>query len=194
MQNYFLKLSPPAIAYFSLLLFFGKPDQTAAVLLAVGVHEVSHLLSLAFFNCSVSSVNVGLNGLCINYSGKDRPVEAFVSSTAGPVGGFLFYLLGKLLPDHALPLWFIMSSRISLFLSLFNSLPAYPLDGGYALNILLTPVLENGVRERIIRAAGLCFSCLLILSGLAFLMKNGGFGASAAGIWLLCANISADDL
>ena len=194
MMNHILELSPPAILFFSALLFWGNPDKTVAVILAVAVHEVSHLLSLAVFKCRILSVNLRLNGLCIRYSGNGGVYEKFFSSMSGPVGGWVFFLFGRLCPPAALPDWLKMSCNISLFLSLFNSMPVWPLDGGCALKILLASFSDRKETDGIITAFGVCFSVLLIFSGLFFIMKNGGFGAVLAGVWLLSANISPDDL
>ncbi len=187
-------MSPLATVFFSSLLFWGKPDKTVAVILAVAVHEASHLLSLAVFKCRILSVHLSLNGLCIRYSGNNGMFEKFFSSMSGPVGGWIFFLFGRLCPSAALPDWLKMSCNISLFLSLFNSMPVYPLDGGCALKILLSSLSNRNEADGIITAFGVCFSVLLIFSGLFFVMKNGGFGAAIAGVWLLSVNISPDDL
>ena len=194
MENFIFELSPLALAYFSSLLFWGDADRVKAVFLAVAVHEVSHLLALSLFRCRVSAMKLRLNGLCICYSGSDRPREVFFSNIAGPVGGLLFFLLGKLCPECLLPDWFSVSCRISLFLSLFNLVPVCPLDGGAAAKILLGTCLEYNEIERLLRGFGVCFSAFLIFSGLVCLMKNSGFGVSLAGVWILCANIAAHDL
>ena len=178
-----------ALTYFSSLLFWGNADRIKAVFLAVAVHEASHLLALSAFHCRVSAIKLRLNGLCICYSGIDRPIEAFFSNIAGPVGGLVFSFLGKLCQHGLLPEWLFVSFRISLFLSLFNFMPVCPLDGGAAVRILLESRLEHNETEKILRNFGGFFSVLLIFSGLACILKNCGFGVSLAGVWILCANI-----
>lgn len=190
MENFIFELSPLALAYFSWLLFRGNVDRIKAVFFAVAVHEASHLLALSFFHCRVSAMKLRMNGLCICYSGNDRPKEAFFFHMAGPVGGLLFFLLGKLSPCRLLPEWLFVSCRISFFLSLFNLLPAFPLDGGTAARIILESHLEHSKTERLLRSFGVWLSVLLIFTGLVCIMKNSGFGASLAGVWILCANIS----
>lgn len=194
MQSYFFEASPLAIAYFSALLFLGNSDKIRAVTIAVAVHEVSHLLALSFFNCRIFSVKLRLNGLCIGYTGNDRPFEVIFSDLAGPLGGLLFFLLGKLCTDCILPEWLLMSCRISLFLSIFNLLPVYPLDGGNAVKTFLESLSEKNEKEQIIKCFGAVFAVGLIFWGLFCMMINSGFGISLAGIWILCANISTDDL
>lgn len=194
MRKFFFHLSPLAAAYFSLLLFLGNGEKGKAVITAVFVHEASHLLSLMAFHCQISSVKLRLDGLCIEYSGNGGTREAVFSNMAGPVGGFLFFLFGKLFQDSFLPPWLSMSCRLSLFLSLFNSMPVYPLDGGAAVKKLLEAHLAQEETEKFLKSTGTGFSVLLLLAGLVCLMKNSGFGLTAAGIWILCANISGNDL
>ena len=194
MQNIFFEFSPPAAAFFSVLLFSGDAEKIAAVIFAVAVHEVSHLLVLALFGCHISAFSLGMNGLCIEYLGNDDFPEKFFSNIAGPLGGFALYFTGELLSCCTLPEWFELSCRISLFLSFFNIMPIYPLDGGHAAGMILSECLGYELSAKIIFHFGMCYSVFLLLAGLVCTVKNSGVGVLAAGIWLLRANILYDGL
>lgn len=194
MQNNFFELSPFAIVYFTLLMSCGTRDKTVAVVFAVIVHELSHLLALSIFGCRISSVLLSLKGLCIKYTDNEHYCERFISYMAGPLGGLIHFVFGELCGKAVLPEWFILSCRVSIFLSMFNIMPLFPLDGGYAADIILSFLIGNDASSRILRIFGLVFSVSLMLSGLVCLVKDSGFGLSIAGLWLLCANISYDDL
>ncbi len=194
MQNGFFLLSPAAAAFFSSMLFLGDMDSAAAVILAAAVHEMSHLLMLVVHDYRITSIEMNMNGLCIRYAGKEDMTSKFLSNISGPLGGVIFYMLEKLPAAAVFPPWLILSCRVSLFLSLFNLMPVFPLDGGYCGYVILGLLMGFDISEKIIKALGVLFSVMIITVGLAFMANDLGIGAMTAGMWLLCANISCDDL
>lgn len=194
MQSSFFLLSPAAAAFFSSMLFLGDTESAAAVILASAVHEASHLIMLVVYDYRIASIEMNMNGLCIKYAGKEDMTSKFLSNISGPLGGVLFYILEKLPGAAAFPQWLILSCRVSLFLSLFNLMPVFPLDGGYCAYVILGLLVGFDISEKIIKALGALFSVMIITVGLAFIANDLGIGAMTAGMWLLCANISCNDL
>lgn len=92
-----------------------------ALLFALLIHELSHvLLGLIFFG-SMPRLSVSLGGLRLRWDGNGRPLEDFLLSLAGPVSNLILWAL---LPKDS-----ILASY-SLSLAVFNLLPAKGLDGG----------------------------------------------------------------
>ena len=119
-----ISVSPWAVLSASLLLYFSPLKSVRPLLLPVLSHELGHWLALRLLGCRIRSVRVEITGLCMRYTGATKPRQTALTAMAGPLAGFLYagavYRLG---PNAQL------SAGISLLLSLFNLIPAPPLDG-----------------------------------------------------------------
>lgn len=194
MQNSFFLLSPTAAAFFSSMLFFGDTGSAAAVIFAAAVHELSHIAVLLACGFRIAGFDMGATGVCIKYVGKENRRARFLSNMAGPAGGMALYYFGKAALSASLPQWLHLSCRVSLFLSLFNLIPAFPLDGGYCAYIIAGRLFGGRYAGTLMKFLGRFFSVLIILAGLAFIANGFGIGAMIAGISILCANVPSDDL
>lgn len=108
-------------------------DILVALLLAVTVHELFHLLMLGILRIPVYQITVGWGGVRIR-CGDMKPFEAFLCAMAGPVGSFSLLLMGRQFPLPAL---------FGLIQGTFNLIPAYPLDGGRMLFAIID-LLRSG--------------------------------------------------
>lgn len=94
-----------------------------ALLSAAAVHELGHILALRLCGARVVQLRMELCGLCLVSTALSHVREEFFCALAGPALGLLW--------AYAAP-W-PLTSGFSLLLSLYNLLPALPLDGGRAL-------------------------------------------------------------
>lgn len=184
-----LRADPAALLLYSLLIFFTDTRFLAALLPAVALHEAGHLVALRLLGRHVRALALELTGLRIDYVGLPETRGEILAAAAGPAAGFLWagaaFRLGAVLESAILEL----SGWLSLLLSLFNLLPAPPLDGGRIAAGLfsLRPGGERG--ERLTRMVALSSACLLTLAGLGLLAVGRLTALLPAGAALLVEQI-----
>lgn len=115
----------------------------AALMLSIFAHEAGHAFAATSFGCRVNEITLMFFGGYASISAMPRaPLRQAAISAAGPATGFLLVLAaGRLAPLFALRgLSFLLSevARMSLWLSVFNLIPAIPLDGGNIFRAVLT--------------------------------------------------------
>lgn len=152
---------------------------TAMILCAAAAHELGHFLMLRRFHVPVRQLRLTLFGAemetestCLSY-GRELLV-----TLAGPLANLLCagVLLLWLAPRDAS--WYAPAGA-HLVLAVFNLLPIRPLDGGRAIQILLSWRLSSTAGERGAAAVGVLFAACLS-AGLLCLM-----GQSEGNLWLL---------
>lgn len=142
---------------------------------AVAFHELCHYLAVRFLGGEVyrTSVHIGGIEMCCGILTDKKRVIAILS---GPVGGFLMALLGRWFPRLALSSW---------VLSVYNMIPLLPLDGGRAMEILVSGRTFSCIQKvlMILLFIGAIFAaCYLQLGILPVLI--------AVGLWLRNRNAS----
>lgn len=141
------------------------------------IHELAH--AIVGYRLGVSPSHVELNGfggLCY-WAGPMRP-EAWrriAISLAGPASNLMLWLLFSQLGELAAVRSNRLVSHVVYYLGfanwwmfVFNLLPAFPLDGGKALEALLGKVLSFLMARRIVACLG-----LLVTAGCVYLALQG---------------------
>ena len=205
------RISAPAVLALALIYYLSPVDKLLAVLFPVLVHELGHILALRLLGLRICRFRVEMKGLCIGYRGYAGALGHTLAAAAGPAFG-LFYALGaSLLASRHQSSWLELTAGVSLLLSLFNLLPALPLDGGRILyhfsyshpqgeshllpalpldggRILyhiLSALLEENQAERVSDIVSLAVGTILLGLG-AYLMFCGlGLALELAAVWLL---------
>lgn len=148
------------------------------VLVAATMHELGHCFALRCFGGAVHRLHIGIFGMVLE-------VDSFRLSygrelccvLAGPATNALCVFFAAFLWENP-PLLFMGANTV---LCLFNLLPIRPLDGGRALELLLTWTLGQRAGEWGSRVIGACGSTLLA-GGVLWLMW-----CSGGSLWLLPA-------
>lgn len=115
-----------------------------AMAVALLAHEAGHAAVALARGCRVHEITLMFFGGRATMSRlPSAPLARAAISLAGPGAGLLLWLLSLRLAGvfaGARVLYFIFweTARISLYLSLFNMIPALPLDGGHVLRDVLT--------------------------------------------------------
>ncbi len=102
-----------------------------AALSAAIWHELCHYAAIRFFSKENTPVHIFSYGAKIQLPPMARWQE-LVCALAGPIGGFSLLLFDRWIPRTAI---------CAAFHSLYNLLPFYPMDGGRALQCLLSILL-----------------------------------------------------
>ena len=81
--------------------------------------------------------------------------------------------------------WLSLSAGVSILLSLFNLLPALPLDGGRIVLALSCAALGEKRGERVTEGLSLFVGAALLACGFWLMLRRRGLAVLAAAIWLL---------
>ena len=173
-------VSAAAFLALAVLYFFDDELLIPALIPAVIAHEAGHALFLRIGGARVRRMALDMKGLRMDYSGDISRMSEAAAILAGPFMGLLYAAvsarLGQLLERDFL----LFSSGLSLALSLFNLIPARPLDGGRFLALLTG-------EGKPLRALELCAALGLMSAGLWALWRGYGSGLCVSGAWLLLA-------
>jgi Zn-dependent protease len=160
---------------------------TAVVfLITVVAHEVAHAFTARHFGIRVKGITLWMLGGVTELDGESpSPRADAVVAAAGPAtsiglgalsAGLAWWVGGSGLLDAALA-WL---AGVSVFLGLFNLLPAAPLDGGRLLRALLWRRYDDRARAGYVTArVGRGIGFILIALGVVELILTG----SLAGLW-----------
>ncbi len=148
------QLSAAAAVLYPLLLFLDSDGLAAALLPAVLCHEAGHWLALRACGARVTEVRLDAAGICLVTTGLTGRGQEVICALAGPAAGVGWAVLAARLGGR----W-VSSAGLSALLSVYNLLPALPLDGARAL-LALTG------RERALRVLGVVAAAVLLAAAL----------------------------
>ncbi|MEG2007185.1 MAG: site-2 protease family protein [Oscillospiraceae bacterium] len=172
-------MSAGAVLLLAALWFICDVPTFAAIFLAASVHEAGHILALRAAGCRISGFRADAGGAMLLRRGALSAEGEVICAASGPIAGLVFAFLASAAGRYtAIPL-LTTASGISLALSLFNLLPASPLDGGRILSAL--------AGERAAAGVGLAVAVLLLSLGLVLTARGLGLGLFIAGMWLTLA-------
>ena len=182
-----LDISAGAIFLFSVIYFFGGLTSLAALLIAICAHELGHIAIIRLFGGKILSLKVSVSGLCISYRGILSIIESALCLCAGPAAGFALAYLASYFGNQNQNLLLIKTAGFSLVLSVYNLLPALPLDGGRALQCVLESACGFKFAESFLEICGLLTGAVLLFSGVYFIRQSFGTALLIAGVWVLAA-------
>jgi len=141
LTQYFLQTLPSCslvfgvfVATFSAILFF----------LSILLHELAHSLVGKIFDIHVTKITLFLLGGVAQFDNRGylkSPKAEFAMAAAGPLcslclAGLYLALLNFLPLDWVRHIWFYLFA-INLILAIFNTIPAFPMDGGRMLRAII---------------------------------------------------------
>lgn len=189
-MNRGIALSPGAVFVLSLIYFFGGISSLGAVLLSAAVHELGHAAAIKLCGGKVKRLSFDSSGLCMTGAGTYSTGGEMFILLAGPVAGLaLAFACSKLGNDSAND-FFLRTAGISFALTIYNMLPALPLDGGRALNILLHCFMCAEKAESAMHGISLMTAFLLAAAGVYASGTQLGIALLAAAFWILIEQIA----
>jgi Zn-dependent protease len=143
--------------------------------LSILIHELAHAVAGHKLGVAPSHIELnGLGGLCY-WAQPMRPEvwRRVVISLVGPFANLLLYGLFEMLtamvdPRSQRNVYHVTSllAWANWWLFVFNMMPAFPLDGGRALEALLSKVLSFGTSRIVVGVLGLCLAAYCAYMGL----------------------------
>ena len=184
-----MTVSLPSLIFWVAVAIFDHTMQTAAALTAALLHELGHIAVIRACGMRLTSLTVLPYGL--EMTTDRRPCSFFediaVNASGCAVNLLLFPLLhtlGAVIPGD----WgyfFLLLSASSLTLGILNALPISTLDGGCALEALLSIVLAPHTAYRAVRAISFVFLILLwIAATYVFMFSGYNYSLFAMAVWL----------
>lgn len=182
-----LDISAGAVLLFSVIYFFSGFASLAALLIAVCVHELGHISLILLFSGKIQNLKIGISGLCISYCGILSTTECLLCLLAGPAAGFALAYAASYLGNLSQNVLLIKTAGFSFVLSVYNLLPALPLDGGRAFKCALECACSVRFAESLLEFCGVVTGAALLFSGAYFIRQSFGAALLIAGVWVLAA-------
>ena len=180
-----VSISTGAIVMAAVVYYICDSKTLTAVLCAAFAHELGHLAAMWALGFRVKRFRIEAKGFCIDYCGYAGAVGHAFAAAAGPAFGLLYSLVASDLGNRTGLDWLSLSSGVSFMLSLFNLLPALPLDGGRILMCLCCAFC--GEQQGRVVCSAVSTVCGLFILGLGTVLMFKGLGAAVliSAIWLL---------
>lgn len=169
----------------ALVFYLGTVEEIAALMLPVAVHELGHIAVLRLFGLRITGIRLEAKGLCIQYSGYCGAWGHILTALAGPAAGFLYAWVAALLASRFAYEIFYLSAGISLLLSVFNLLPALPLDGGRVVLMIASAILGDQKGAVLTDRVSVFVGLVLFSAGIVFLLRGRGLALMLAALWVL---------
>ena len=182
-----LSISLGALLFGALVYSAASFAELSAILAAVIVHELGHIVMLRLYGLRIRCFCVDLRGFCIEYGGLCSDWGHIVSAFAGPAAGLAYAFAASYFGRRCGNEVLTLSAGVSLLLSLFNLLPILPLDGGRIFSLAAAELLGGRRGDKLTRTLGLALSAALLVLGSWQMWRGEGTALCFVSLWLLLA-------
>ncbi len=145
----------------------------------VTLHELGHALTAKRFNIKTLDITLlPIGGLARLESMPEKPAQELAVAIAGPMVNIVIAIVLYPFISHQLNEEFIKEVSgitkhsflfnlfiVNIFLSVFNMLPAFPMDGGRVFRALLSFKLQRHVATRLAATVGQMMAILFVVAG-----------------------------
>lgn len=183
-KNTEFRIHPAVPIFFAYSALTGHLRFAAVATLSILLHECAHAGAAVLSGQPLRSIELTPLGAVLKTDNQDdlpSRKRIFILA-AGPIASWLISCLTiALLMRHMLPqLWGRLLFTSNLSILLMNLIPAYPLDGGRLLALLLEQFIPQHLVCRIMRSIGTAIGVALIALNIFCTWKLGGWNLSLA--------------
>lgn len=191
-----VEINSGALLVGALLFYLDRSGVFGAAVLAMFLHELGHWWAIRILGGRVAAIRLTWAGAEMRLSAA-RPLppgKLLLCCLAGPAVNLLLWVACVLLARRGVGERLYLFAGINLGLALFNLLPVRWLDGGRALESLLTALGRSEWGRRFTAWSAAVLALFLILGGLYLLWESGGrsFTALLAGIWAAAMTLQGE--
>lgn len=170
-------IQPGAILVAALIYFFGDLSILLALIGSILLHEWGHGVVLRLCGARIWRIRADATGLRMDYRGlRLTRFREFLTAAAGPVAGALGAWVASFWGNWFQWDFLCLFAGTSLILTLFNLLPAKPLDGWRMLQAVSVPIAE---------VVSFLTALTVLVLGLWCLMNHYGPGLGIIGVVLM---------
>lgn len=179
-----LKIHPAVLIYIIYAWMTGHLAFALIALISISLHEIAHAIVAGLCGQPLRAIELTPLGATLRVDDPDKLsfMKRFFVLAAGPLASWFMCIIS---------IWFVQNTDISyelcrlLFMAnlsilLINILPAYPLDGGRLLALVLGCLIPKHIVHRIMRIAGMVIGLFLIVLNLYLTWHAGGWNYSLA--------------
>ena len=172
-------IAPMAVVILLSVYYFCGVVVFAALIFAAAAHELGHIAAICLMGGKICRMSFEASGMSICGTGIESFCGELVVLLAGPAAGLLLTTVCR----NAHSELFSFVGGISLLLSVYNLLPALPLDGGRAVSCIIGRLWGARNAERVMDFCGIIIGSLLSFMGAVYMKA----ALLIAGIWILIA-------
>lgn len=176
------KISPGAILLLSAVIFFGGFLDISALLTAVVVHELGHIAAVKISEGSICSFSLSVFGAEIKYYGIMSRASELISILAGPISGAMLAYIASYVGNSHHDIFMLKIAGYSAALTAFNIMPVKILDGGRALDVIVSGIFGATVSHIVLEITGYACAFAIMCFGLYYhyyefapILFGGGF-------------------
>lgn len=171
------EIKPSGWLLLAVLYFFMDLHDFLMVLLCVWIHEMGHLTALERFGVRVRRIMMDCTGMTIQYNTAQlNGLKECLAALAGPMFGLSAAVCASLIGNTLKSERLLLFAGANAILSLFNLLPAKPLDGWRCLHVLFP------IGSQII---SVCTALCVLVFGIYLMYAGYGIALAVMGILLL---------
>lgn len=189
-----LRVSYPAVAFFTLALICDKNKTMLICLLCSLFHEAGHIAAMKLSGAKLKSVSLNLGDVAINADSTTLSYNAEVFVTISGVA------VNFILSGVSFAVYSVSKDNISfsfgvsnMLIGVFNLLPVRFLDGGQLLMYLLQKRFTPKICDKITDVLTVVFVIPIAIWGIIFLFNSSyNFSLLFAAIYLICTLVSKE--
>ncbi|MBR4879925.1 MAG: hypothetical protein IKU13_08880 [Clostridia bacterium] len=186
-----IKVSYPFAVIFAIMIVFDGDNRLVTTMCAAAIHEMGHIFALIYKKIPFRKVTIGITGANIIY-GNDR-LTSYNDDICIALMGSIFNLIAIIIAFVTETMTGVDTSFFigtNALLGGFNFLPIMPLDGGRAINSLMSMKFGVVEAEHIMRITGICIAVFGAVIGLFLAVRKGNFTLFLVSVAIFLKNMS----